>query len=287
MKDDQIYRGIAYACIAFFMFTVGNAINKMLVDYHNPVELAFYRNALCLAPSLIYIFATHQRQLLKTNMPIVLSIRSLIGTVAFMFTFGAAQKLPLADATVLFFTSTLLLPVLAHFILKERIGIHRWIAVFIGMCGVVIVARPTGDITMLGVFLALGAACGHATIQTLIRAMKSENPFTITFYFFLIGTLVPALFLPWLGHMPRIEHIPLLLALGATGGLGQYFLTRGFQMAPASLLGPFNYTGLIWATGLDILIWNYVPGWPVFAGGAIIMCSYLYIIYRERKTHQT
>lgn len=87
--------------------------------------------------------------------------------------------------------------------------------------------------------------------------------------------------MPWFAHMPTLENALIMIAIGITGGFGQYFLTKGFQIAPASLLAPFAYTGLIWATGLDILIWNYIPGWPVFLGGAIIIASKLYIIHRE------
>lgn len=282
-KKDQIFKGILFACTAFFMFTVQTSFSKMLSGHHNAIEIVFYRNLLCFFPFLGFILWTKQYALMKTHMPKTLGTRVTIGLVGTIFTLGAVQYLPLADATVLFFMSTLLIPVLAHFYLKEHIGIYRWIAVGIGMTGVILVAQPSGAVSALGVALALGAATVHASIQVLTRAMKTVAPTTINFYFFLVGAAGPALIMPWVGHIPTMESIPFLLGVALTGGLGQYFLTRGFQMAPASLLGPFNYTGLIWATGLDILIWNYVPGWPVFVGGAIIIASKLYIIYREHQ----
>ncbi|MCB1532898.1 MAG: DMT family transporter [Alphaproteobacteria bacterium] len=285
-KKDQIYKGIIYACISFFMFTVQNAMAKLLLPFHDAIEVVFYRNLICFVPCLIYVLVLRKYYLFKTSMPGTLFVRVFIGMIGTVLTIAASQYLPLSDATVIFFMSTLLIPVLAHFYLKERIGLHRWLAVGIGMSGVILVAQPSGDVTLFGISLALGAACVHASIQVLIRAMKSENPFTITFYFFLMGLLGPALAMPWVANTLLIENIPILLGVGLSGGLGQYFLTRGFQMAPASLLGPFNYTGLIWATGLDILIWHYVPGWPVFVGGAVIILSKFYILYRERVTSE-
>lgn len=282
VEKDQIFKGIAYACTAFFMFTVQTAFSRLLAGQHDAIEVVFYRNLICLVPCIAFILLTKNYGLLKTNMPVTMGTRVFIGMIGTILTLAAVQYLPLADATVLFFASTLLIPVLAHFFLKEHIGFHRWAAVGIGMTGVILVAQPSGAVTMFGVILALGAAAVHASIQVLIRAMKTEDPFTITFYFFLVGMLGPALAMPWVADMPTTDSLPYLLGVAVTGGLGQYFLTRGFQMAPASLLGPFNYTGLIWATGLDILIWSYVPGWPVFLGGAIIILSKLYIIYRER-----
>lgn len=285
-RKDHIVKGILYACIAFFMFTAQNAIGKVLLPYHNAVEVVFYRNLVCFLPCLVFVLVFKKYELFKTNMPKTLFLRVFIGMIGTILTIAATQYLPLADATVIFFLSTLLIPVMAHFYLKERIGIYRWIAVGVGMTGVVLVAQPSGEVTAFGVMLALGAAFVHACIQVLIRAMKSENPFTITFYFFLMGLIGPALFMPFIAEMPLIKNIPFLLGVGLTGGLGQYFLTRGFQLAPASLLGPFNYTGLIWATGLDIIIWNYIPGWPVFLGGAIIIISNFYIAHRARKTEK-
>lgn len=282
-QKDNILKGISFACTAFFMFTVQTSFSKMLSGHHNAIEIVFYRNFLCLMPFLGFILWTKQYGLAKTHMPITLGARVSIGLVGTVLTLAAVQYLPLADATVLFFMSTLLIPVLSHFYLKEYIGAHRWIAVAIGMTGVILVAQPSGAVSLFGVMLALGAATVHASIQVLTRAMKTVNPFTINFYFFLVGSVGPLLIMPWVGHAPTAESVPFLLGVAITGGLGQYFLTRGFQAAPASLLGPFNYTGLIWATGLDILIWNYVPGWPVFLGGAIIILSKLYIIHRERQ----
>lgn len=282
-KQDQIFKGIVYACIAFFSFTAMNGFNKMLAEHHNAIEVAFYRNFCALIPCTIFILMTRQYNLFKSAMPKTLTLRVCIGTVGLVLTLAAAQELPLADATVIFFLSTLLIPVFAHFYLKEHIGIYRWIAVGVGMTGVVLVAQPSGDVTMYGVMLALAAAFVHGTIQVLIRAMKSESPFTITYYFFLAGTIGPGLALPWVGSMPTWDEAPYIAGVVIMGSAGQYFLTRGFQMAPASLLGPFNYTGLVWAVLFDVFIWGYIPGWPVFLGSAIIISSKLFIIWREHS----
>jgi drug/metabolite transporter (DMT)-like permease len=205
-----------------------------------------------------------------------------VGVGGLFTTFAALDHLPISDATVLFMTSNLIIPVLAFFFLKEHVGPYRWAAIAIGFCGVVLVAGPTGQMSFFGVFLALGAACFHASIQTLLRKLKNENAFTVTFYFILGGTLVPALAMPWYASLPDTHNSLLFVALAISGGLAQYCLTSAFKYAPATVLAPFNYTGLLWATGLDILIWSYVPGWPVFVGAAIIIGAKLYILHRER-----
>jgi drug/metabolite transporter (DMT)-like permease len=280
--QDRILKGVVHVCTAFFLFTVMQAAAKLLTGRHHVIEIAFYRNIIALIPLLAYIIARRKFYLLKTKKPVAMAFRMLIGTSGLIITFAAVQALPLANATVIFFTATLLVPVFSFFFLKEQVGWHRWAAVFIGMGGVVLVAQPSAQLTALGVGLALAAAFTHAVVAVLIRHMRSENPLTITFYFILGGALVPGLLMPWFAHAPTVESLLPLLFIGVAGGLGQYFLTSGLQMAPASLLSPFNYTGLLWATGLDMLLWNYVPGWPVFAGAAIIIASNLYILHRER-----
>lgn len=284
---DEIMKGIANAVVAFFLLTVMNVFVKLLSETHHVAEIAFYRNAV---PALLVIsWAALQRRadVFRTGKPKVLLFRVLIGTIGLFLTFGAVIYLPLADATVLFFVSTLIAPVLSVIFLKEHMGPRRWLAVAIGFTGVLLIAQPHGEFKLIGTALALGAALVHAIVQVSLRYLKTESSLTVAFYFMLGGALVSACFLPFVATMPTKLEILFLLGLGLSGGSAQYFLTSAFRMAPASVIVPFNYTGLIWATGFDILIWHYMPGWPVFAGASIIIISKLYFIHRERLQEKT
>ena len=283
-QKDHIYKGIAHGCMAFFLLTIMNMFVKLLVDAHHIIEIAFYRNAIPAAAVLAYIGLTKKTGYLKAREPKALTLRVMIGTIGLFLTFGAVKYLPLSDATVLFFVSTLIAPVLAVLILKEYMGPHRWTAVIIGFSGVLLIAQPQGDFALLGTIIALGAALCHALVQIMLRYLKQESSVTVALYFMLGGATFSALFMPLVGKIPTPLEAMYLLGLGISGGTAQYFLTSAFRLAPASVIIPFNYTGLIWATGLDILIWHYIPGWPVFLGSAIIIAAKLYIIYRERKS---
>lgn len=281
-KDD-VLKGILYVCASYFCFTMMQALAKLLTDRHDVIEIAFWRNVVAIVPFGLYMLLTRQYNLFKTTKPYAVFFRAFIGTGSLVLTFWAVQLLPVSNATVLFFAATLMIPVFAHIFLHEYIGMHRWIAIVIGMCGVILVARPTADLTILGVLVALGAACSHTIIQITLRHLKTESPLTVTFYFVLAGAVLPGLAMPWVYDAPNADEWGLLLAIGAFGGVGQIFLSSAFKYAPASVLAPFGYTGLIWATLLDVLIWDYVPTWPVYVGGGIIIASKLYIIHRERK----
>ncbi|MCK6417338.1 MAG: DMT family transporter [Alphaproteobacteria bacterium] len=281
-RKDNILKGVVHMCTACFLFTFMYGLNKMLAGQHHVVEIAFYRNMLSMVFFLSYVVFRGRYELLKTQMPGPMALRVIIGTTGLFLTFWATQLLPLSNATVLFFASTLMIPLLAIVFLKEKIGWNRWAAIIVGLAGVIVAAQPSAEVTILGILVALGAACAHAGIQILLRLMRSENPLTITFYFFLGGAVVSGLLLPWFAHWPTRESFLILMAIGLVGGAGQYFLTSAFQLAPASLLAPFNYTGLIWATLLDIMMWGILPGWPVYAGAALIISAQLYILHRER-----
>lgn len=284
-QQDQVFKGIAFGVAAFFLFAVMSACAKILSSTHHVAEIAFYRNLLFFVPLLTYILWQRKTALFKTRKPRAVAFRACIGAISLITTYAAFQQLPMADTTVLLFTSTLLTPAMVHFVLKEHVGIYRWSAILIGLLGVLLMAGPTGTLNPLGLGFALAAATMHAMMYTTLRYLKTESSLTVTFYFIMAGVLIPGLFfMPFVAApITGTREIILFLILGVSGGTAQLCLATAHRYAPASLVTPFNYTGLIWATLFDITIWARIPGWPVFVGGTIIIASNLFILYREHK----
>lgn len=281
--NDRVFIGIGLGLTAFFMFAVMNAAAKLLTDTHHVIEISFYRGIIAAIPFLIYIFAKKRTDLFKVKHPALLSARVCIGTFGMVITIGAMKYMPMADATLIFLSATLITPAMAFFFLKEDMGWRRWAAIIIGMFGVAFVVQPTGQVQLIGTIMACGAACTHSMIQVLLRALKGESGLTITLYFLVGGTLLLAPFMPLIAT-PFTDpyEILLLLFVGLSGGIGQFALSYAFKFAPASTISPFNFSGLLWATFFDILIWSYIPGWPVFLGAAMMLGAKLYILNRER-----
>ncbi len=232
---------------------------------------------------LAYLLVQRRPELFKTKKPKGVAFRAIIGSVSLITTYAAFAHLPMADTTVLLFTSSLVTPILVHIFLKEHVGIYRITAIAVGLCGVILMAGPTGMTSPIGVGLALAAAIMHAMMYTTLRYLKTEDSLTVTFYFILAGAVVPGIFfMPFIAApIQNLFELGLFLMLGISGGMAQLCLANAHRHAPASLVAPLNYTGLIWATMFDIAIWAKIPGWPVFIGGAIIIASSLFIIYRE------
>ncbi len=285
-EHDNVLKGVLFAISAFFLLAVMGACAKLLTQNHHVMEVAFFRNLVPFVLMTAYALALKKKNNFKVKNTKMIVIRVIVGTGGLITTFGALNALPISDATVIFMAANLILPILAYFVLGESVGAHRVLAIMIGFLGVFLVAAPTGQVNPIGLSLALGAACFHATVQIVLRRLKEENPFAVTYYFTLGGMLVTAAFLPWIATWPQTDELLLIFILGCSGGLAQYCLTSAFKNAPATIAAPFNYTGLLWATGLDIMIWGYIPSWQVYLGGAIIIGAKIYILHRERINKQ-
>jgi len=282
IQKDHVFKAVIYCIAAHFLFAVMGFCAKFLADTHHVAEIAFYRNIMILVPLTAFIFIARKTHLFKTNKPKTIALRSTIGGFGMMITFAALAALPMSYATVIFYTSSILTPVLAFFFLKEHIGIHRWSAVGIGMIGVIIVAQPTGAVSIIGLILAIATACIHGVMFTLLRSLKTESSITVTFYFILGGTIIPALFLPWVGQAFIMDEIWIFAILGLSGGIAQFCLANAYKYAPAAVVTPFAYSSLIWSISFDILFFQYKMDFiALFTGFAMICGAQLYIIYRE------
>jgi drug/metabolite transporter (DMT)-like permease len=284
-KADHPLLGMGCAIAAFFMFAVMNVFAKKLAAHHSVVEVGFYRNFIAMLPMLFMIYVMGKKEILviRSN-PKGIVIRSVIGTVSLVATFGAFAAMPLADATAFLFTASLIIPVLGYFFLGERVGPYRWGAVLVGFLGVVVMLKPTGAVNLHGVALALSAATMHATLQTILRALgKTEKPETITFYFVFIGTFVSLIPMPLVFTMPTWSEVPYILGVGISGVLAQMLLSVAYKNAQVSIVTVFNYSGIIWATLFGWLFWNEWPDEAIFIGGFIVIASNVFIVYREQK----
>jgi drug/metabolite transporter (DMT)-like permease len=232
---------------------------------------------------MIFAFGRREILVLRTK-PTLVGLRAVIGTVSLTVTFAAYSLMPMADTTALLFTSSLFVPVLSVIFLRESVGPYRWSAVAIGFAGVVIMSRPSGDVYTLGIAVALCAALMHAILQIILRYLgRYESPETVSFYFFVIGTFITALALPFVAVTPTTAEIPLLLGCGLSGAAAQWLLSVAFKNAPAAIVTVFNYSGIVWATLFGWLIWNDWPLPAVMAGAAVVIASNILIIWRESR----
>lgn len=211
------------------------------------------------------------------------SLRALFlisGTACF---FLALKTLPIADTLAIYFVQPILITALSPLVLGEHVGVRRWITVFIGFIGVLIIIRPGLQAFNIGVVYALGAGTSSACYYLLTRKMSGlAHAMVTTFQTSVIGAVGLSLVMPLLWLSPNGAQWVLLILLGAIAIAGHYCVTRAFDFAEASLLSPFNYTEMIVAVAVGWWFFNDFPDRWTFVGVGILIACAIYISWRER-----
>ena len=248
-------------------------------------ELAFYRFAFGLPPLLVWVAASRNYGVWRTERPMAHVSRAAIGLTTMLLAFSALAYLPLAEATTIGFAAPLFAVMLSALVLKEPVGRHRWSAVLIGFLGVIIVMRPEGShLPPIGLTLAVLAAFGVGIVTITIRQIgRTEGTQTTVLWFSLLSMLALSTLLPFYGRFHDPATWAILVGLGLFGGCGQLFLTSSLRFAPVSVVVPFDYTQLLWAVLLGWWIFQTHPPATTWAGAAVIIASGLYTVYREHR----
>jgi drug/metabolite transporter (DMT)-like permease len=232
--------------------------------------------------SMVFFLRRAPRDIVFTKNLKLQIFRSVIIFCAGVTFWAGLMYLPLADCTVITFVAPLLVTILSVFLLGEKFGFHRWGSVIIGLLGVIFVIRPGMGIAHWAVILPLFAALFYATVLITTRVLgQRENVLTTLFYTSIGGLILSSVMVLFFWKTPSPMQWLLLMWLGLLGAVGHFFMIKAFEKAPASLLAPFNYASLIWATLLGFFLFGDLPdAWTIF-GAAIIISSGLYLVRRE------
>jgi drug/metabolite transporter (DMT)-like permease len=232
----------------------------------------------------LFFFRSDPRDFLRTQRLFLQILRSLLGLGASFAFWWALAFLSLPDCVAIAFISPLLVTALSAPLLGEQIGIHRWGAVLIGFAGVVIIIRPGLGVGHWAVILPLIAALFWASYQITTRLLSRTDRVLTTLFYTAAGALFFTTLAVWsVWVTPTIKQWFILACAGFLGTLGHYFLIRAFELAPASMLAPFNYTSILWSILLGYVLFGDFPdGWSI-AGVVVVISSGLYIMHRERR----
>lgn len=286
MSKSHPLRGMALLAGAVFLFACLDTTIKHLAQSFSVPVVAFVRYAVHLSLMLAILVPRSGLQVARTQRPVLVVVRALcLALMTFLMMLGL-KRLPVAEATAIGFVAPLLVVLLARPLLGERIGWRRWTAVLAGFGGVLLVARPGGELDPLGVSCVLAAALCGTAYQLLSRLLaRSEGTQTLLFYVALAGCMSFGLALPWAGPQPTpsLFDALLLFSLGVTGGLGHYLFTQAYQHAPASMLAPFSYLQLLWAGLLGWLVFGQVPHPLALLGMAVIAAAGVAVALSQRR----
>ncbi len=275
------------SAVAFF--SLMDAGMKLLSASYPTLQVTMLRGAASLPFVLVWVLATAgPRSLIPVRWGLHL-LRGALGMAMIGCFVYALRSLPLSTAYSIYFVAPLLVAALSVPLLGERVGPRRWVAIAIGLVGVLVVLRPgvDGFISLPGLMVLLAATAYAIAAVTVSLLTRTDTPQSMVVWFLAIMAVGAGLAaIP--GWVPlRWEHAALILGMGLAGAFGQIALTSAFMRGDASMIAPLEYTGLVWVIAWDWLLWQTLPDTATWTGAAIIVASGLYLLRRERTVGAT
>jgi drug/metabolite transporter (DMT)-like permease len=277
-------RGILAMLAAVTTFSVMDVLLKTLSEDYPAMQVTFLRGAASL-PLLLGANAVFGRwRDLLPNRWLLHVLRGFLSVgVLWFFVYGVSQ-LSLGNTYAIFMSAPLLITALSVPMLRERVGWQQWLAVFVGLAGVIIVLKPSGaGLVSIGGLAALASAVGYALNAITIRILtRTDSSASTVFWPLLFMSIISGIAAGMHWVPVQWDHWYLIAGLGVSGAMGQYFITEAFRLAPPPVVAPLEYTALAWGMMFDWLLWATAPGLRMLAGAFVIVASGIYVIHRER-----
>lgn len=283
-SHDRPMYALALRLVATVLFSVMLLLVKLTGERGIALpETLFWRQLLPALSIFGWLLGRGQLHRLKTKRPWIHARRALIGGAGMFLTLGVVRLLPLAEATVLGFTTPIFAVMLSALLLKERVGIWRWSAVIAGLIGVLVIAGPdSGSLPIDGVAVGIGAAFMVALVTVQVRDLgRTEEPLTVVFYFSAFSAPLLGLFLFQTGANHDLTGWLMLGGIGLTGLFAQIAMTASLRYGSVSSVIVVDYIQLAWATGWGWLIFDHLPPATTWVGAPIIIGASLLIVWRE------
>lgn len=273
-----------FALGGFAVFSSHDVVIKFLGgDYdYSPFQILFFSVLMGFPFATLMLMSDREAGTLRPTNPGWVALRTVAGVVTGASAFYAFSVLPLAQVYAFIFAAPLLITVLSIPILGEKVGVHRWAAVVLGLVGVLIVLRPGAEPLTLGHIAGLTAAAGSATVSVITRKVgRQERAAVLMLYpmmanFLLMGAILPFVYKP----LP-VEHLGLLAVMAALGFTGGLCIIAAYRNADAAIIAPMQYSQIVWGAAFGFLIFAEIPDRYTGIGATVIIVAGLYVVIRE------
>jgi drug/metabolite transporter (DMT)-like permease len=282
-----VIKGIILAIAGFALLSAGDACAKILAEDNSIFEISWF-----FALTGLFVLAAASpwlggiRKSVFTPKWKLQLFRATLGLGITLLAIYGFSQLSMAKVYTLFFCAPFFTSIISIPLLKEHVGLHRWLAIIAGFSGVLIALRPGViplDMASTGILIA---AMLFSIVNLMVRIIGGdETPLSFSLYPMILRTLVlaPAVMFPFI-DIPGPGELALYLFGGLCMSLGIVCMAMGFRYAPASVAAPFHYTQMIWGILLGYYIFGDMPDIWTLAGAAIVIASGLYLIHRENRT---
>jgi drug/metabolite transporter (DMT)-like permease len=280
--------GIAAMLCAVGVFALMDAQLKLLVEHYPPFQVTSLRGLASLPFVVVHIAMRGRLNKMRPQRWSWHLLRAVIAITMLATFIYAVKQLSLADTYAIYMCAPLLITALSVPLLHERVAPAQWVAITIGLAGVLLMLRPGAtDWATVGGVAAVGSAiCYALSAITLRKLSRTETTESLVFTFTVLMALGAGLLALPVWQPLRAVDVPWLVGIGLCGAIAQFLITEAFRRAPASVVAPLEYTALIWGVALDLIVWRVLPSGVTVAGGLIVIGAGLYLIRRETGQSQ-
>ena len=267
--------------ISVCAFSLMDAIVKWSDAY--PVgQVLFFRGFCGMIPIFFMIPRERYFDFYKTNRPFLHFKRCIAGLIAIVAIFIALRKLPLATVVSISFAAPIFTTILSIFFLKEKVGIYRWLAVFVGFIGIIIISEPGFSSLNLYYLYPIIFCLGLSYVAIAIRQLSSTEPVWLIGFYFSFSIMIISFFTfsqGWI--LPNLKDLFLLSMVGVLGGLANLWLTQSYKLSEVTLVTPLKYLALVFGIIFGYLFWDEIPTIKTLMGAALVIISSFIIFRRE------
>ncbi len=276
--------GALLMSLSMLGFAAMDAMSKFLVTDYPIVQTLWIRYLVYAVFAIMVTRKAGVRRMAISRRPWLQAARSLLAVIEGAIFVLAFAFLPLAETHAIAATSPLIVIALSAPLLRERVGLHRWLAVGAGFIGVLLIIRPGFEALTWPLALPLLGAFLWGLYQIMVRmCARDDAPETTLLWSAFIGLAAISVVAPFYWRTPDLLAATLMFGIGVLGALSHFALIKALDFAEASAVQPYGYTLLVWAAVLGALVFGDIPAIWTVIGGVVVVLSGLYTWDQDRR----
>lgn len=284
-------RAILICLLAYLCFDLMGVHVRILSAHYSPQELSVYRNVLGVLPTIVLLAYTRELSFNLGSYKIkqwkLAFLRGLFVAIAQLMFYVAIANLELATVSALGQTTSIFVVLIAIIIYREKVGVWRWGSIILGFIGAILIVRPGSDVFSWTALMPIGAAFFYASSMVTLRSFDKSISSAVLYLYSASSAALCAIILATITtdftSIQSFKDLMLIFSMSICGGFGVIFLMFAFRNAPAAVLAPFSYFGIITAFLFGWLIFDEFPINTLFPGILLIIFAGLTILWREQK----
>ena len=283
--NSKTLAGIIFVMLAVFFFCFQDVQVKYLSAFYSIFIIIWVKSFVQFLLVLITLLIKEKKIFFKSlnyKIQILRGTSYFIATVLFFF---GLKNLPMTTAVTLSFVAPFIVSFFGWLLLKETVGLKRWLIILLGFSGILIITRPgIGEFNWAALYV-LSAAIFWSLFQILSRYLKEEGSFTTLMLSSTVCFVLATFFVPFFWNwIDNTTLFIMLLCLGIWAGLAEYFMIKAYMNTLASIIAPFFYFMIVWYTIFGYFVFNEIPDMYTITGCFIIIaCGLVNLKLSEKK----